>query len=99
MAGSVSAFRVSLNGQQYGAPLTLGVHIAPTVGSISRLTQPKRQPKTLTPTRTRTLTPSLTPKVSSLSPASGPFGGGTRVDVRGAGFDQRGDGTGQLAEP
>ena len=36
------------------------------------------------------------PSVSSLSPASGPLVGGTRVDVRGAGFDERGAGTGQL---
>ena len=64
MAGALSAFRVTLNGQQYGAPLSFGVHAAPSV--------------------------------SSLSPASGPFGGGTRVDVRGAGFDERGAGTGQL---
>ena len=65
LAGAVSAFRVSLNGQQYGAPLTLGVHVAPTV--------------------------------SSRSSAPGPFGGGTRVDVHGASFDQRGHGTSRLA--
>ena len=54
---AVSAFRITLNGQQYGLELSFGVHEPPLVTSIT--------------------------------PSSGPFVGGTLVEVTGSGFADR----------